>query len=161
MAGRNRLAHSRLAAIAAALVLAVVPAACGGDDDEENGTEEAASAEEVTVTTDEADGGYTWDVSPTPTAETTSITYENQTEEPHALILARINEGFTFEEAFELQGRQGSAEVVAESDRESSPGPEETTEVEVTGEIQPGEYAIFCPIGRHHQQGQLEEFTIE
>ena len=48
--------------------------ACGGDGDEE--TTEAASAGRVVVTTtDTPDGRYTWEVSPTPTAETILVNF--------------------------------------------------------------------------------------
>ena len=165
MAGGTGSGGRRVAALVAILALAVVPAACGDDDEEEGGSEEAASAEEVTVTTSDTEDGYTWDVSPTPTAETTSITYENQSDEPHALIFARLGEGYTVDEAYELQGRKGSAITVAESNRKTSPGPGETTTVEVTEPIEPGEYVMLCPIAGkdrpHYQLGQLEEFEIE
>jgi hypothetical protein len=165
MAG-NEPRRRRIVVALTTLALAVVPAACGGDDDEEgNGTEETASAGEVTVTTSDTEDGYTWDVAPTPTTETTSVTDENQSDEPHALIFARLGEGYTVDEAYELQGRKGSATVVAESDRQTSPGPGETTTVEVTEPIEPGEYVMLCPIagaeGPHYKLGQLEEFTIE
>jgi hypothetical protein len=163
MAGRKR----RLVLIAASLSLAAGIAGCGDDDDDETtpATEEAASAEEVTVTTSDAGDEFTWEVSPTPTAETETITYENQSEEPHALIFARLGEGYTVDEAYELQGRKGSATTVAESDRQTSPGPGETAEIEVTEEIEPGSYVMLCPIGGrpepHYRRGQLEEFEIQ
>ena len=88
--------------------------ACGGDDDEET-TE--ASAGRVTVTTsDTADGGYTWEVSPTPTAETTLVNFKNESKEPHALIFARLGEGYTVDEAVELEGKKGSATQVIRTD---------------------------------------------
>ncbi len=84
---------------------------CGGDGDEE--TTEAASAGRVTVTTwDAANGRYTWQVSPTPTAETTLVNFRNESEDPHALIFARLGEGYTVDEAVELEGRKGSATEV-------------------------------------------------
>jgi plastocyanin len=165
MDGRDGLGRRALVALVAALALAIVPAACGDDDEDDSGSEEAASAETVTVTTSDTEDGYTWDVSPTPTADTQSVTFENESEEPHALIFARLGEGYTVDEAYELQGRKGSAITVAESDRQTSPGPGETTEIEVTEPIEPGEYAIICPIagqdGPHYKLGQLEEFSIE
>jgi uncharacterized cupredoxin-like copper-binding protein len=148
----------RIVAALTTLALAAIPAACGGDDEE---SAESASAEEVTVTTGDTEDGFSWDVSPTPTAETASITYENQSDEQHALILARISEGYTFEEAYELEGEKGSATVFVETNRKTSPGPGETVTVDVTKPIEPGEYALFCPIRGHYQQGQLEEFSIE
>ena len=154
-----------LASGAAALALGAGFIACGDDEDEETAATETASAETVTVTTGDTADGYSWEVEPTPTAETTTIEYVNESEEPHALIFARINEGYTLEEAYELQGEKGSATVVAESGRKDSPRPGETTTLEVTESIEPGDYAMLCPIGTpeglHYKQGQLEEFEIQ
>ena len=75
--------------------------------------------------------------------------------------LRRINEGFTVDEAVELQGRKGSATTLAEQ----GAGPGESKTVEITDPIEPGNYAMLCPIGSpegfHYELGQLEEFTIE
>ena len=145
----------------AALALGVGITACGGDD--EGTSEDTASATEVTVTTGDADDGFSWDVSPTPTAETESISYVNESKEPHALIFARLSEGFTVDEAYKLQGRKGSATSVAESDEKTSPGPGETVTIDVTEDIEPGNYVLLCPIPGnppHYQQGQLDEFEI-
>ena len=135
-------------------------AACG-DDEETTTGEEAASAEEVTLTTGDTEGGFAWEVEPTPTADTKTITYVNDSEQPHALVFARLGEGFTVEEAYELQGRKGSATTVAETDQKTSPGPGETVTVDVTEPIEPGSYVMLCPIPGHYQQGQLAEFEIE
>jgi uncharacterized cupredoxin-like copper-binding protein len=147
-----------LLALLATLALAAGLAACGSDD-ETTTSEESASAEEVTLTTSDTSDGYTWDLSATPTAETKSVTFKNESKEPHALIFARINEGFT------LQGRKGSAEIVAQSDQQTSPGPGETVEIKVTGDIKPGSYAMICPIsgkdGPHYKLGQAAEFEIQ
>jgi uncharacterized cupredoxin-like copper-binding protein len=150
-----------LASGVAALALGAGFIACGDDEDEDTAATETASAETVTVTTGDTADGYSWEVEPTPTAETKTIEYVNESEEPHALIFARINEGYTLEEAYDLQGRKGSATTVAESDRQTSPGPGETVEIDVTEQIEPGNYAMLCPIPGHYQQGQLEEFEIQ
>jgi hypothetical protein len=133
--------------------------ACGGDDDDDSGSEEA-SATDVTVTAKE----YSFDLSATPTADTTELTLQNDGEQPHALIFARINEGFTTEEALELEGGRGSAELVGTSRGPIQPGT--TDEVKVRGPLQPGEYAMLCNLRTedgtpHWELGQLEEFTIE
>jgi hypothetical protein len=153
-----------LPALVATLALAAVLAACGGDD-ETTTSEESASAEEVTLTTSDTSDGYTWELSATPTAETKSVTFKNESKEPHALIFARINEGFTLDEAYKLQGGKGSAEVVAESDRKTTPGPGETVDIKVSGDIKPGNYAMICPFsgkqGPHYKLGQAAEFEIQ
>ena len=157
--GRNRAARFATAtAVAAALAFGV--AACG-DDDEESADDgaateatETASADEVTVTATE----YEFDLSATPTADTKSITFDNQGKKFHVMIYARLNEGFTVDEAIELQGEDGSAETLAEA--EAAPG--ESATVEVKGPAEPGNYMLLCPIqdkdGAHYELGQLEEF---
>ena len=134
------IARTRIAAVTAAATLALGVAACG-DDEDDSGSEatESASAEEVTVTAVE----YEFDLSATPTADTQSVTLDNQGKEPHALIFARINEGFTAEEAIQLQGEKGSAEIVAQTD--AGPGQSKTVKLKKPAEA--GEYAMLCPIG--------------
>jgi hypothetical protein len=155
------MTRKRLIAGLSALAMATSVAACGGDDEDgggsDGGGDETASAEVLTVTTADVEDGYSWAVEPTPTAETKNITYVNDSEEDHALIFARINEGYTLEEAYELQGEKGSAEMLVEG----GAGPGETAEFPVKGEIEPGNYAMLCPIPGHYQKGQLEEFEIE
>ena len=153
-----------IAACVLALAAAGGVAACGDDDETTSAGEtsgETAAATEVTVTTGDAEGGFSWEVEPTPTADTETISYVNNSKQPHALIFARINEGYTLDEAYELQGREGSATTVAESDRKTSPGPGETVTIDVTEPIEPGNYALLCPIPGHYKQGQLEEFEIQ
>jgi uncharacterized cupredoxin-like copper-binding protein len=79
------------------------------------------------------------------------------------LVFARINEGFTLDEAFELQGEKGSAEEVIQP-VEVKPGQTKTATVE--GSLEPGNYAMLCPIpaegGKtHYELGQVQEFEIE
>jgi hypothetical protein len=156
--------RTRAIATAVALAIAAGIAACGGDDDETTDTTatttEAASAETVTVTTADSSDGYTWDVSATPTAETKAIEFVNESKEGHALIFARLGEGFTVDQAYELQGRKGSATTVAEG----GAGPGQTKTAKVTETIEPGSYVLLCPIsgknGPHYKLGQLAEFEI-
>lgn len=148
------------------LTLALGAVGCGDDDDEET-TE--ASAGRVTVTTsDTADGRYTWEVSPTPTAETTLVNFKNESKEPHALLFARLGEGYTVDEAVELEGRKGSAtEVIrttfaAEGNRDAG---DQGEIADVTKPLTPGDYVMLCPLagkdGPHYKLGQLAEFAIE
>lgn len=154
--------RNRAALLAATALLGAGTAACG-DDDEESGSEEtsaeapAADTEEVTLTADE----YDFELSATPTTETKSVTFDNQGKEGHFLVFAKINEGYTLEEAVKLQGKKGSAEVVLEG----GVGPGQSKTFEVEGPIEPGEWKMLCPIpspdGPHYELGQLEEFSIE
>jgi RNA polymerase Rpb2, domain 3 len=148
----------RLAALTA-LVLALGASACGGDDDDDgDGGEEAAAPTEVTVTADE----YSFEPSADPGPETETIVMENVGEESHALIFARLGEGFTVEEAFEMEGRGGSAEVLGET---GAPAGDSGT-LKVRDALEPGNYAMICPVETpdgesHFELGQVYEFTIE
>jgi len=147
----------------AMLAISLGAVACGDDDDESADSSatttetDTASAEEVTVTAEE----YSFDLSATPTTDTKEVTFDNQGQEFHVMIFARINEGFTVEEAVKMEGEGGSADLLAEA--ESAPG--KTTTAKVKGPIEPGSYAMLCPIeskdGPHYELGQLEEFDIE
>jgi hypothetical protein len=160
--------RSRAALLAAVALIGVGALAACGDDDEssaEGTTSESAAAdsgpEEVTLVADETEDGYSFDLSATPTAETQSVVFDNQGEQEHFLVFAKINEGYTLDEAVKLQGKKGSAEVLVEQ----GAGPGETRKLAVKGPIEPGNYAMLCPIpspeGPHYKLGQLEEFTIE
>lgn len=140
------------------LALSMGAVACGDDDGDTTSTAaDAASAEDVTVTAKE----YSFDVSTTPTADTKEITFDNQGEDFHVMIFARINEGFTVDEAYKLEGEKGSAELLAQT--EAQPG--KTSTAKVKGEIKPGHYVLICPLATkgkpHYQLGQLQEFDIE
>lgn len=134
-------------------------AACGDDDSDDGATEETtASAEEVTLTATE----YEFDLSATPAADTKTVEFVNDGKEFHVLVFAKINEGFTLDEAIELEGEKGSAETVGESQAE--PGTTQT--VKITQPLEAGSYAMLCPLQTkegepHYELGQLQEFQIE
>ena len=162
--------HVRRAApaVLASLVLGVGLAACGDDDEESEGGDAAATTEEATTTEESASEvtltatEYEFDLSATPTAETQTLTATNDGEEFHVVVFAKINEGFTVDEAFELEGKKGSAEEVYKA-LELPPG--ETVTGEIEEPLEPGSYALLCPIGGpdgpHYKLGQLEEFEVE
>lgn len=146
-----------LLAALVAVSVAAFAGACGGDDDDSAGEE--ASATDVTVTADE----YSFDLSAAPTADTQEITLQNDGKQEHVLIFARINEGFTLDEAFALEGRKGSAEEVI---RSTGVKPGQSKTVTVKGPLEPGNYAMVCPIpaggGKtHYDLGQVQEFEIQ
>ena len=153
----NRRGGRAIAGLLAAGALAFGVAACGEDEEESGSEEGSASAEEVTLTATE----YEFELSTTPTTDTKSVVFDNKGEEFHVMIFARINEGFTVEEAIEAQGEKGTAEMIAQA--EAAPG--ESTTAQVKTAIEPGSYAMLCPIedkaGAHYELGQLEEFEIE
>jgi hypothetical protein len=150
----------RLAAAAVAATLALGLAACG-DDDSTDATDATTAAETSAETVDVTAIEYEFDVEPTPTAETKTVNFINDGKEFHVLVFARLNEGFTVDEAVELEGKKGSAETVGET--EAAPG--ETGTIEVKKPIEPGDYVMLCPIsgpeGPHYKLGQLAEFAIE
>jgi hypothetical protein len=153
--GDHRRALSLIVAVA---VLALFVGACGGDDDDDSGGDEA-SATDVTVTAKE----YSFDLSATPTTDTQEVTLQNDGKQPHVLVFARINEGFTLDEAFELEGEKGSADEVIQA-FEVKPG--QSKSAKVKGPLEPGNYAMLCPIpaggGKtHYSLGQVQEFEIE
>jgi hypothetical protein len=155
---KRRSARRVLLVAGAVAALSVGIAACGDDDDEDGAetTDAAASAEEVTVTAEE----YSFDLSATPTADTKSITFDNQGKEFHVMVFARLSEGFTVDEAVKLEGEKGSATLLAQT--EAPPGKSKT--VTVKGPVEPGNYVMLCPVGGpegpHYKLGQLEEFDI-
>jgi len=152
--------------VAAAGVVALGAGACGGDDDDET-TE--ASAEKLTVTTSDTTDGYTWEVSPTPTAETKSVTLKNESEEKHALSFARLGEGYTVDEAYEVA--HGGLQDVAEGSATDvitprGVGPGKSATAEVTEPLTTaGDYVLLCPLAGkdapHYKLGQLAEFAID
>src|SRR5687767_8180006 len=141
----------RLGLLSMLTVLPLSLSACGEDEDE------GSPSSSVTVEAVE----YEFKLSVTPTADTEEITFDNQGEEFHELIFARLNQGFTAERAIRLRGSKGSAETFA--DIEAKPG--ESKSAQIIGLLKPGDYVMLCPVegkeGPHSELGQLEEFAIE
>ena len=147
------------------LALTFGAVACGDEDEDEDRaattTTEAESAEVVNVTGTE----YSFELSATPTAETQEITFENVGEEPHDLIFARINEGYTLQDAIEAQGRKGTAEQFRPI-LFAKPGETAKQTIQIDEPLEPGHYAMVCTVetedGRpHFDLGMTEEFDIE
>ena len=115
-----------------------------------------ASAETVDVSAIE----WEFDLSATPTADTKTVTFTNNGEQPHVLVFAKLNDGYTVDEAVKLQGKKGSAEEVGTAD--AAPG--ETATINVKKPLEPGHYVMLCPLsgpdGPHYKLGQLQEFDI-
>lgn len=175
----TRINAGRRAALAVSVAVAIasggIVAGCGDDEEEPAASgEESAATEETTESTpaEETEGEateveltateYDFELSATPTAETTSVTATNDGKEFHVVVFARINEGFTLDEALEAEGEKGTATEMIKA-LELPPG--ETATAEVTETIEPGSYVLLCPIGgpkgTHAELGQLEEFEIE
>jgi hypothetical protein len=151
--------------LAAVLALSLLTAACG-DDDDDGGSEEAATEETTTTAgpteVDVTAGEYFFELSETPESPgPVTVRMTNEGTEPHALILARVNEGYTLDEAFEAQGGKGTAKTLGELN--ASPGQE--AKREITAELTPGHYAMVCPVETkgvsHYEEGQAVEFDVE
>jgi plastocyanin len=141
-------------ALVAILIPLVAFAACGDDDDDDDTAASGAATEE---TADEATGsddgsaasgsGETIDVSETefqidpanPTAQAGSVTFAitNDGEFPHNLEV----EGNGVEEVSDtVEGGQST---------------------DLTVDLEPGTYTIYCAIGDHREQGMEGELTVE
>lgn len=95
-----------------------------------------------------------------PAAGPTSFTMANDGEETHFMLLVKLAEGATIEEALESEGDEGVDEEF-ESDI-AAPGDDAVLTVDLT----PGNWALLCPIPTpegepHFAVGMIEEFTIE
>jgi hypothetical protein len=112
----------------------------------------------VTLTATE----YNFDLSATPSSDTKTIAFKNDGKELHELIFAKINKGFTVDQAYQLQGRKGSAEIVGQAG--AKPG--QAQKVTLKQPLAPGHYAMICPLqtkgGKpHYKLGQLQEFDVD
>ena len=150
--------------VVASVALVALVGACGG---EEEATTETATTEgpatasgDITIEASEyAFGG----VPQTIEAGDTSFTLDNVGQEDHNLFIAKINEGFTFDEAIEAMGEEGTAEEVGEI-KAVKPG--EQSEKPLEANLKPGNYGMLCfeagPEGApHFTLGQRAEFTVE
>jgi hypothetical protein len=140
----------------AILAVAALAAGCGGEAEEP--AEESAAPPEITVTADE----YSFELSDAPAAGQATFSLENVGEEPHVLILAKLAEDATAEEAIEAQGRKGTAEEVGQIEAGPGEAPEQTIDADLTA----GNYLMVCPVRTkeskkpHFALGQQEEFEI-
>jgi uncharacterized cupredoxin-like copper-binding protein len=151
---------STVAAVSAALALG----ACGGEEETTTGAATAPSGPATAsgdVTIDARE--YAFDGVPqTIEAGKTSFTLNNVGQEEHELFIARINEGYTFDEAIAEEGEKGTAEEIG-GIRPVKPG-EESKPFETN--LKPGNYGMLCfvpgPEGQpHFTLGQRAEFSVE
>jgi len=155
---RDVLRWKALAALPLTM-LAIGLTACGSDDSTE-ATDSSTATEASTGSVDVTATEYEFDLSANPSTDTTEINFVNDGAEEHALVFAKLNDGYTVDEAFELQGKKGSA--VNYGSTGAKPGQSST--IEIKKPIEPGHYILLCPIsgpdGPHYKLGQLEEFDI-
>ena len=141
--------------------------ACGDDDDEDSASTESASTTETASagTVDVTGTEYQFDLSATPTADTQEITFTTDGAEDHDLIFAKINEGYTLQDAIEAQGRKGTAEQLRPV-LFAKPGEEAKQTIELPDGLEPGHYAMICTVASkdgppHFELGMQEEFDVE
>ncbi len=137
--------------IIALAVAAAVFAGCGGDDDEPESaatpapTQEETAAEpaaggggEALTLSSPEDGSLRFDKEElTAPAGSVSITYSNPSQVPHAV-------------AIDGNGVDESGETVTASDAPP-----------LTVDLDPGEYAFYCPVGQHRSAGMEGTLTVE
>jgi hypothetical protein len=137
---------------------------CGlGDDEEEEEAEQDPSvteldpdAAQVAVTATE----YAFDFD-APSAGPTSFTMTNDGEETHVMLVAKLAEGATLEDALASEGDDEFVEEEFESDI-AEPGDEAV----ITAELTAGDWVMICYLPNtegqpHFTLGQAEEFTVE
>ncbi|MDP1818313.1 MAG: hypothetical protein Q8K58_00280 [Acidimicrobiales bacterium] len=137
---------------------------CGIEHEEEGEEEEepdpsvtsldpAAARVDVTAT------DYAFELTP-PAAGRTSFVMTNEGAERHVMLLFRLSEGSTIEEALSSEGEEGIEEEW-ESDTATT-----GEEAVLTADLAPGEYGMICYIptaeGKaHFELGMQTEFTIQ
>jgi uncharacterized cupredoxin-like copper-binding protein len=144
-------------------------AECGlaGDEEDEEGAEQDPSVTEldpdaarVDVTATE----YAFEFDG-PAAGRTSFVMTNEGEESHFMLIAKLAEGATFEEALEAEDPEAEGlldESFPEAESDVA-GPDE--EAVLTVDLTPGTYGMLCflpsPDGTAHAElGMIEEFTV-
>lgn len=133
----------------------------GGDEEEEEQQDPSVTvidpaAARVDVTATE----YAFELE-APEAGPTSFVMSNEGQESHVMLIARLAEGATVDQALEADD---TAEFVEEQYDSGIANPGD--EAVVTAELTPGEWAMVCylpaPDGEpHFAKGMVETFTIE
>ena len=152
----------KLFALLAALVLALGAAACGDDDGDteepaaQGTTEEGSSEEEQTSEEDETDDGsataltvtareYEFDFPATLEAGPVEITLQNEGEQPHHLILAKLSEDAPpIEELIEMPNPEKflAEDITGNNPPHANPG--QTAKTTIETELTPGTYGYVC-----------------
>jgi hypothetical protein len=150
-----------LAGFAAMIVAAGLAACGGGTGGSDTATTEAAGGQTLDITAVD----YEFEGVPD-TLEQGPITvnFANEGKEPHMMVLGKLTEGSTMEDAIKAQGQDGTAEEVGVI-TPVEPGADAAAPLK--GEISgPGHYFMLCPLktddGKDHfELGQLYEFDVE
>jgi plastocyanin len=122
----------------------LLAAGCGDDDDGDGGgaaptpeaTEESSSGEALTLTADPG-GSISWEPGElSAAAGSVTVKLVNESGTPHAVEV-------------EGNGIEEETETVTEG------------EVELTVDLEAGEYVYYCPVGQHRQNGMEGTLTVE
>jgi plastocyanin len=160
----------------------ILGAACGDDggstdaggDDQETESEDTPSEEPSEEPTEEAEGGglavtgvdFAFQVDPaTLTAGETEITFTNDGEEQHQMIMARLAEGApSLDKLIELPQKESEKFLEEEFNQAAKPikpGEETTFKTDLAA----GTYGMVCFVsnkeGPHAFQGMFNTFTVE
>lgn len=138
---------------------------CGIDHSEDSTVpvevDENANRVDVTAT------DYAFEFGPVP-AGPTSFVMVNEGEEAHFMVLTRILDGHTLDEALAHDGDPEEAGLVEDVEGGDSPlaAPGGEDEEVMNVDLEPGNYAMLCFIGGpdgtpHAFTGMAEEFTVE
>ena len=123
-----------------ALVLAagtLLAAGCGGDDDDGGGGGGSSGGGGALTLTADPGGAISWEPgSLSASAGSVTIKLVNESDTPHAVEV-------------EGNGVEEETDTVTGGD------------VELTVDLEPGEYTYYCPVGQHRQQGMEGTLTVE
>jgi plastocyanin len=140
----------------AALVIALALAACGDDDDDDTSGAATETTTEETTTTDEttddaAAGGGGGGESITISETEFALDPADPTVKAGELTITAVNDGNTVHN-LEVEGN-GVEEITDDLDPGQSG--------ELTLDLEPGSYEIYCAIGSHADQGMEGTLTVE
>ena len=142
------LVHKALVLIAIVIPLAL--AACGDDDDDDTGAATSETTTEETTTDDTAQtggGGEEVTISETEFA----LDPADPTVAAGEVTITATNDGATVHN-LEVEG-EGVEEITDDLDAGQSG--------ELTLDLEPGTYEIYCAIGTHAEQGMEGTLTVE
>lgn len=123
-------------------------AACGDDESDDSGSTSADTSTESSDTSTSASSGSA-DISISETEF--ALDPSDPTAEAGEVTIEAVNDGSTVHN-LEIEGN-GVEEEVEDIDPGSSG--------EVTVDLEPGTYEIYCAIGDHREQGMDGELTVE
>ena len=140
----------RKSLVLTAIMISLALAACGDDDDDDTSAAPEAITTEETTTEDTAQtggGGESITISETEFA----LDPADPTVAAGEVTITAVNDGATLHN-LEVEGN-GIEEITDDLD----PGQSD----ELTIELAPGTYEIYCAIGSHKDQGMEGELTVE